>query len=80
MTSLRMSRFLLLNLVVFVTCASSPYKIDSQAEGRTQLLANPNRITLECYRLTDYKGDDDGSQFISLEFIRLMVKKTSHLH
>ncbi len=69
MTSLRISNFFLLILVVLVGCASSSYKIDSQAEGRTQLLVTPNRVILECYRLTDYTGDIKDAHLFSMNVL-----------
>ncbi|MGE3757675.1 MAG: hypothetical protein AB7H97_07960, partial [Pseudobdellovibrionaceae bacterium] len=57
MTSLKINNLLFLSVVVLVGCASSSYKIDSQTEGRTQLLVTSDRVILECDYLTDYIGD-----------------------
>ena len=69
MTSLRIISFLLLSVGTMLGCASSSYKIDSQTEGRTQLLVTPNRVTLECYRLTDYAGDIKEAHLFSMNVL-----------
>ncbi len=66
MTSLKVNSFFLLIVGALVACASSSYKIDSQTEGRTQLLVTSNRVVLECYRLTDYAGDIEEAHLFSM--------------
>lgn len=68
MASLKVSSLLFLNFVL-MGCVSSSYKIDSQAEGRTQLLVTPNRVNLECYRLTDYAGDIKEAHLFSINVL-----------
>ncbi len=69
MTSLKVNNFLFLSVVVLVGCASSSYKIDSQTEGRTQLLVTSDRVILECYRLTDYAGDIKEAHLFSMNVL-----------
>lgn len=57
MTSLKIINLLSLSVFALVGCASSSYKIDSQTEGRTQILVTSDRVILECDYLTDYTGD-----------------------
>jgi hypothetical protein len=66
MTSLKVNSFLLLIIGTLVACASSSYKIDSQTQGRTQLLVTSDRVLLECYRLTDYAGDIKEAHLFSM--------------
>ena len=66
MTSLKVNSFFLLIACALVACASSSYKIDSQTEGRTQLLVTSDRVLLECYRLTDYAGDVKEAHLFSM--------------
>lgn len=70
MINLRISSFfLLLSAGALLGCASSSYKIDSQTEGRTQLLVTPDRVNLECYRLTDYTGDIKEAHLFSMNVL-----------
>lgn len=57
MISSKINSFSLLIAGFLVGCASSSYKVDSQTEGRTQLLVTSDRVILECDYLTDYTGD-----------------------
>lgn len=69
MTSLKVNSFLLLIIGTLVACASSSYKIDSQTQGRTQLLVTSDRVLLECYRLTDYAGEIKEAHLFSMNVL-----------
>jgi hypothetical protein len=66
MTSLKINSLLFLNVVVLVGCASSSYKIDSQTDGRTQLLVTSDRVLIECELITSYEGDIKDPHFFTM--------------
>jgi len=66
MANLKRNSPLLLIVVFLVGCVSSSYKIDSETDGKTQILVTPDRVILECYRLTDYAGDIKEAHLFSI--------------
>jgi hypothetical protein len=71
MASLRVNSLLFSFTVLLVGCISSSYKIDSQAEGRTQLLVAPNRVNLECFEIPkdEYEGDIKEAHLFSINVL-----------
>ncbi|MFN7455480.1 MAG: hypothetical protein ACK5RO_12575 [Pseudobdellovibrionaceae bacterium] len=66
MTSLKISSLLFLSVAALAGCASSSYKVDGKAEGRTQLLVTSNRVLIECEPITSYEGDIKDPHFFTI--------------
>ena len=69
MATLKRNSLLFLVAVFLSGCVSSSYKVDSQDEGRTQILVTRDRVILECYRLTDYAGDIKEAHLFSINVL-----------
>ncbi len=69
MATLKRNSLLFLVAVFLSGCVSSSYKVDSQDEGRTQILVTRDRVILECYRLTDYAGDIKEAHLFSMNVL-----------
>ncbi|MBL7546085.1 MAG: hypothetical protein JNL11_19860 [Bdellovibrionaceae bacterium] len=71
MASLKVNSLLLLFMGLLVGCVSSSYKIDSQTEGRTQLLVTRNRVNLECFEIPkdEYEGDIKEAHLFSINVL-----------
>lgn len=71
MASLKVNSLLFSFTVLLVGCVSSSYKIDSQAEGRTQLLVARNRVNLECFEIPkdEYEGDIKEAHLFSINVL-----------